>query len=296
MRAGTIGNEALKSLAKYCRVLTDVDVSACFGIGDDGIIALCQNLRRRERLDVHELSNTDEGKEESAPASKRCRTSRPSLTALRAASLPRLTNRSIKAIQEMTSLLVLDIQACSKVEPFAVHETVRKLPCLVEVNAKEIASKSPPLSKLLRKDPDVPRTLKIVNQRVFYNHFDLIEGCQTDNLNSCCRVRSQSQRRSANVPLAQMYHCTDCKLIPALDRGFCVECQQRCHAGHKTFLGSYSRFSCDCPFGVDATNVCKAFYTSSEMTTQQSKLIEAGNANGREKDDKSTNGDGMADQ
>jgi len=33
MRAGTIGNSALVSLSKHCRVLGEVDVSACFGIG-----------------------------------------------------------------------------------------------------------------------------------------------------------------------------------------------------------------------------------------------------------------------
>mmetsp|Transcript_22273 Transcript_22273/g.62050 ORF Transcript_22273/g.62050 Transcript_22273/m.62050 type:complete len:676 (-) Transcript_22273:1892-3919(-) len=270
MRAGTIGNESLQSLAKYCRVLGEIDVSACFGIGDEGVISLCQNLRREERSEVYDASNSNGVKECAAPASKRSRTSRPSLTILRLASLPRLTNRSIKAIEELSSLLIIDIHGCSKVEPFAVHQTVRKLPCLVEINAKEIASKSTPLSQLLRNDPGVSPTLKIVNQRVFHHHFNLMQWRQAENLNSCCVVRSHSQRLTANVPLAQMYHCIDCKLIPALDRGFCVECQKRCHMGHKTFLGSYTRFSCDCPFGIDAKIVCKAFHSSSDVTAELS--------------------------
>ncbi|VEU33949.1 unnamed protein product [Pseudo-nitzschia multistriata] len=274
MRAGTIGNQALQSLAKYCRVLGEVDVSACFGIGDDGIIALCHNLRRGERI-----GGCKGGKEEAPPASKRSRTLRPSLKILRVASLPRLTNRAIEAVAELTSLIILDIQQCSKVEPFAVHKTIRRLPCLVEVNAKDIAPRSIPLSLWLRNDPGVTRSLKFVNQRVFHHHSELTEGCQkTGTLKHCCIARSRSQRLSGSVPLAQMYHCLDCNMIPALDRGFCVECKLRCHEGHKTFLGSFARFSCDCPFGVDANNVCLAFRPPLLPTTEQDSAVEGGNA------------------
>jgi len=277
MRAGTIGNQALKSLAKYCRVLGEVDVSACFGISDDGIIALCRNLRRRERNDTRTLS-TDEKREESSPSSKRSRILRPSLTILRVASLPRVTNRAIEAISQLRSLIILDVHECTKVEPFAVHKTIRQLPCLVDVNAKDIALGSPSLSAWLRNDPGTPRTLRFVNQRVFHHSASTnmpnrslgtkssIErtGQSTENGKLCCVVRSQSQRLSTTVPLAPMYHCVDCNLIPALDRGFCVECQQQCHVGHQTFLGSYTRFSCDCPFGTDAANICQAINISPE--------------------------------
>ena len=280
MRAGTIGNQALQSLAKYCHVLGEVDVSACFGISDDGIIALCDNLRRRERIDAPTTLSTDDEKrgESSSPASKRSRILWPSLTILRAASLPRVTNRAIRALSQLESLIILDIHQCTKVEPFVVHETIRQLPCLVDVNAKGIALGTPSLSARLRSDPGTPRTLKFVNQRVFHHSGSNImpsSPSQTkisneikgqpkeENGRRCCVVRSRSQRLSATVPLAPMYHCVDCNLIPALDRGFCVECQQQCHAGHETFLGSYTRFSCDCPFGTNATNVCQAMKSSS---------------------------------
>jgi len=278
MRAGTIGNQALQSLATYCRVLGEVDVSACFGISDDGILALCRNLRRREKKDTCTLS-TEEKAEESAPSPKRSRILRPSLKILRIASLPRLTNRAMQAISQLESLIILDVHECTKIEPVAVYKTVRQLPCLVDVNAKGIALGSPSLSAWLRNDPCTPRTLKFVNQRVFHHSpihttqnkaFGSSTECRrqaSEDTKSCCVVRSQSQRLSATVPLAPMYHCVDCNLIPALDRGFCVECQQKCHAGHKTFLGSYTRFSCDCPFGMNASNTCKAINPSNSWPT-----------------------------
>lgn len=273
MRAGTIGNQALQSLARHCRVLREVDVSACFGISDDGITALCHNLRRRERRDTRALA-TDEQGDESSPPLKRSRILCPSLTILRAASLPRVTNRAIEALSQLKSLIILDIHECTKVQPSAVHKTIRQLPSLVDVNAKGIALGSPPLSVLLRNDPGTPRTLKFVNQRVFHhmaaNRISSTKSSiqitiqATKIERQCCVVRSQSQRLSATVPLAPMYHCIDCKLIPALDRGFCVECQQKCHVGHKTFLGSYCRFSCDCPFGTGDANMCQAINPSSD--------------------------------
>jgi len=172
--------------------------------------------------------------------------------------------------------MILDIHECSKVDPIAVYKTVRQLPYLVDVNAKGIGLGSPSLSTCLRNDFSTPRTLKFVNQRLFHHPASrvtpetqsAIESAsqQNGNRGACCVVRSQSQRLSASVPLAPMYHCIDCKLTPALDRGFCVECQQRCHAGHKTFLGSYCRFSCDCPFGTSGTNIiCQAINPSDAM-------------------------------
>ena len=258
MRAGNIGNSGLESLGKYCRVLAEVDISGCFGISDDGIIALCQNLRRRERNDTRSLS-TDDGTGGSSPPTKRSRILRPSLTILRAAALPKLTSKGIVAMAQLKSLIILDIQNCEQVEPSAVFKTVKQLPCLVDVDAKSIGHYGPnsSLALWLRNDPDTPRTLKRVNNRVFHRSEPNIMP------RNCCLVRRQSQRLSATVPLAPMYHCVDCNLLPELDRGFCVECLQQCHVGHKTFLGAFTRFSCDCPFGTaNAMNICQAINPS----------------------------------
>merc|ERR1712238_132710 len=194
---------------------------------------------------------------------------RSSLSVLRAASLPKLTNTAIEAISSMESLIVLDIQNCVKISPSIAHKTVQKLQFLVEINAKDIAIGSNSLSILLRNDPCVHRTLKFVNQRAFIPSMSIsktvIAASKTtiiarrpnDDIGSCCTVLSQSQRLATTVPHAPMYHCLDCKLIPALDRGFCIECLRQCHKGHETFLGSYCSFYCDCPFLADA-NMCQA--------------------------------------
>ena len=275
--------------------ISTLSYSFFVGIGDDGIIALCRNLNRRERSSS--IAATEEGEEEEkyTPSSKRRRISRSSLSILRVASLPRLTNAAIEAISCMESLIILDIHGCAKVKPFTVYQTVRKLPCLVDIDAKDIALGSPSLSVLLRNDPGAPRTLKFVNQRVFIPSVSMTSTTTADTTTttamkttttiniarrpnedmrySCCMVRSQSQRLAATVPLAPMYHCVDCKLIPALDRGFCVECQQQCHRGHETFLGSYTRFSCDCPFGIDAINVCRAIVSSSDIAAIENTIV-----------------------
>ncbi len=254
MRAGSIGNPAIQSLAKYCRVLGELDVCGCFEIGDDGIVALCENLRRRATI---YNQSTDDNCEENQPPAKRRLVVRQSLTILRAASLPKLTNRAVEAMAQLKSLIVLDVHGCTQVEPSILCKTVTKLPRLVEVNAKYIAQGTFAIPHLLRNGPGTPRTLKRVNGRVF--HFS-----GANNIpRNCCVVRSLSQKRCASTPLAAMYHCVDCNLIPELDRGFCVECLNQCHAGHKTYLGSLSRFSCDCPFGsANATNRCKAINPS----------------------------------
>jgi hypothetical protein len=264
MRAGSIGNSALEALGKHCHALGEVDVSACFEIGDDGIIALCRDLRRRE-------IETEETGKSSSSTNKRRRIVRSSLTVLKIASLPKITNCAIEAISRMESLIVLDIENCANVKPSAVHKTVQKLPLLVEINAKDISLESPSLSVLLRNNPCITKTLKFVNQRPFSTDGTTAKAATAtsttiatprpnDDLRSCCTVRTQSQRLAATVPHGAMYHCIDCKLIPALDRGFCVECLRQCHKEHETFLGSYCIFSCDCPFLTD--NMCQAIAPS----------------------------------
>jgi hypothetical protein len=136
---------------------------------------------------------------------------------------------------------------------------------------------------LLRNDPCIHRTLKFVNQRAFSTDGTTSKTAKAaaaastaiatprpnDDLRSCCTVRTQSQRLTTAVPHGAMYHCIDCKLTAALDRGFCVECLRQCHKGHKTFLGSYCTFSCDCPFLTD--NMCQAIAPSTQNLRPQSQ-------------------------
>jgi hypothetical protein len=257
MRAGKIGNLALKALARHCHVLGEIDVSACFGVGDDGIVALCGPRDRRQRhSDV----------ESQSPERKRRRLVKSSLKALKVASLPKLTDRGIRAIANLKSLLVLDVHDCPEVTPPALQKTLHSLPNLIDVNAKDISTgEGTTLPTLLRNDQLAPRNLKFVNQRVFVSSVHdtssslLSSRCELKN---CCTVQRQSQRLSSTIPLQMMFHCVDCQLIPSLDRGVCENCVATCHKGHKTFLGSYTRFYCDCPFGLNAELDCKAIASS----------------------------------
>ena len=256
MRGGSIGNPAIKSLGKHCRVLAELDVSACFAIDDHGIMALVDNLQRQESNYTRNLPN-DENREVEEHPSKRSRISKPSLTILRIAALPKLTNHAIRAIAHLKSLIVLDIHDCKSIGNFEVFETITQLPRLVDIDARNINNSTSPnnltLPSWLRGNQNTPATLKRVNNRKFKRS----EPVATPK--HCCIVRCQAQKLSPTTPLAPMYHCIDCGFIPEVDRGFCVECLQQCHVGHKTFLGSYARYSCDCPFAtVNTLNTCQA--------------------------------------
>jgi hypothetical protein len=268
MRAGRIGNAALKALARYCNVLVDIDVSACFHVGDSGIAALCgpRDIKQR-RSDA----------ESQSPDRKRRRLVRNSLTALKIASLPHLTDRGAGEISNLSSLLVLDIHDCPQVSASTLQRTLHCLPHLIEVNARDIGNGAgPPLTTRLKNDELTPPNLKFLNQRAFSS--SVRRGPETASLSSlsssspsssssssgcmpkdCCIVQSQSQRLGTTVPLRSMYHCLNCQLIPSLGRGVCENCVTKCHKGHKTFLGSYTRFYCDCPFILNAENdFCQA--------------------------------------
>ncbi|KAG7369041.1 leucine rich repeat LRR-containing protein [Nitzschia inconspicua] len=238
IRGGSIGKRAIVGLARYCEVLRELDLSACMELGDDDISVLCQ---------PRHIISKDGG--ESNCAKRRLVNVRSRLKVLRLAGLPKITNASLESISSLDSLLILDVHDCPFLTTTAVHKTVKVLPLLVEINAKDIARSSRTLTSLLRKEPG-SKYLRIVNERVF----------ATDNHDSkgCCSIRRQSQRLSATVSLQSMYHCITCHLIPSVDLGVCAECIQKCHQGHETFLGSYSRFYCDCPFVTNASGDCQA--------------------------------------
>ena len=258
MRACNISDKSMRALAKYCRVLAEVDVSACFRVGDEGILALSE--ARRVNNDISPLTSE----------TKRLRgVSR--LKVLRVASLPGLTERGVDAIAKMDALHVLDVENCIEVSPTKLVETVLQLPFLVDVNAKGIQDRRCSFLSLLREaaktsPANVPVGLRMVNQR-FFSWAKIYASSSEEKkkhdespLLSCCTVRTKAQRLDAPIPMAIMYHCIDCHLVPSVDRAICACCVSKCHWGHQTFVGSWTRFYCDCPFGVVAENECQAIF------------------------------------
>ncbi|CAB9499851.1 LRR [Seminavis robusta] len=246
MRACCIGDDAVKAVGRYCTNLADVDFSACFQISDHGILALCQHQGTWENVYPGSGQNTLQrtAKKGNAPCTIR---------SLKIAALPQLTKYSIVAIGALDSLIVLDVNNCPKISSDVLAETVKWLPSLVEVDAKGIGKWSSSVAALYSYETDEPRHLRFVNGRPFSKKSKTSHG-RTDQECSfdCCIVKQHSKRFSQGqgVPLQAMYHCIDCKLIPALNRGICHACLVHCHRDHKTFVGSYTRFYCDCPFGV----------------------------------------------
>ena len=244
MRACCIGDDAVRAVGLYCTNLSDVDFSACFQVTDQGILSFSQYQGTTH--DAHS-SNVN-------PASRKRSLQRSTVRSLKIAALPQLTNKSVEAIAALESLIVLDISNCPMVTPDALSETVKELPSLVELDAKGIGKWSSSVAALYSYD-DEPRYLRFVNGRPFHANK------QTCNAGSCfeqCIVRQHSKRLNytQGVPLQPMYHCVDCKLIPSLNRGMCHACSVHCHKDHAVFVGSFTRFYCDCPFGIAGKLQC----------------------------------------
>lgn len=266
-RGCRIGDPAILALAKYCKVLAEVDVSACFRVGNRGIVALSsKHLLDHGPQDVARSQLIIPGGLESR------------LRVLRLASLPGLTNVGVVAIANIKSLHILDVENCIEVTSNVLCNTILQLPYLVDINAKGIADSCASLTSLLRQaaiSVPLPTGLRFVNQRVFRSHSrtstlppdteasdSAITAplCPNSTLAKCCSVRTKSQRLGPNTPMAPMYHCIDCNLVPKFDRGICSACISSCHVGHRTFLGAWDRFYCDCPFQVAAHNPCRALF------------------------------------
>ena len=243
MRAACIGNEALIALANNCNILAMCDVSACYEVGDEGILALC----RSSYIPRHEAAVSHQFGKRRAKASP--------LRSLKIASLPKLTNMAVSAIKNLANLHILDVHDCPNVTSNVLCETIVSLPQLIEVNAKDIADYHNSLSALIRQHKSIPKGLRFVNQRPV----SLPSNAQAHHgEHPCCSVRKYSQRVNASIPLQLMYHCVDCNLLPATNSGMCANCT-KCHTGHRVFLGSYTRFYCDCPFSI-AGNECQVIF------------------------------------
>jgi hypothetical protein len=270
MRACRISDVSLKALATHCQILGEVDVSACFRVGDEGVMALSEPRRFSMGQDNHK-----QGKGNFR------------LRVLRLASLPGLTDRGVIALRNIDSLHVLDVEDCVDVRPSTLLSTVLQLPLLIDINAKGIAEEKRSFSLLLRDVAKVsphqlPQGLRMVNRRFYEwrtppvvsadNSSDIVVGVAAAAAAvpapapascdwRCCTVRTKVQRLDSPIAPAVMYYCVDCKLLPTMDRGVCASCVSQCHKGHQTFIGAWTRFYCDCPFGVTA-NDCNAIFPS----------------------------------
>jgi len=248
MRACKIGNAAVVALATHCTRLAECDFSACFGVSDEGVIALCRNTGLdRDRADPKRFRH------------------RSTLKSLKIASLPLLTNDALYSLHHLESLLVLDVHDCPKLEANVLFEQIQRLPLLIDVNAKGIKNDPLSIGQWIRQaNPQVvPRGLRFIDQRIL--SFDPPRSERTISP-FCCTVRTHSQRLNPTVPMQYMYHCIDCGLTQAVNRGICSNCATTCHKNHRTYLGSFARFYCDCPFSIgddgggNSTQTCRTLF------------------------------------
>ena len=236
LRACQIGNPAVIALATHCKRLTELDLSACFRVNDIGILALCTSQGVA-------IPAGDERQ-------KRRRGNGSILKVLKLANLGTLSDASIRAMDSLEHLLVLDVKDCSKINSSALFQTISRLRNLIDLDARGIQGSTPSLPTLLRRQVDrIPKTLQFVNHKLLFPPKKDHPPTNAGNTR-CCSVSVHSQRLtpSESVPLHAWMHCVDCELIPAYNRGICTACVSTCHNGHNTFLGSWIRFYCDCPF------------------------------------------------
>ena len=248
-RATCIGNPAMSALAEYCKVLTECDVSACFRVDSQGIGALC----RSRSLQGFSVTGNIINHNSSSSSSHKRRGISPSLRVLRVACLPNLTNEGIVAMANLQSLHVLDVHECPRVSLTTLCKTIVQLPKLIDVNAKGIAGEDfVSLPALLRKQMALPQDLSYVRDRALLSGLRFVNDriFSSSSCQGCCSVRLGSQRLKASVPMRVMLHCIDCQLLPSFDKGMCATCASTCHKGHRTFVGSWARFYCDCPFST----------------------------------------------
>jgi hypothetical protein len=240
LRACQIGNRALIALATHCDSLVELDVSACFRVNDIGILALC-NSRGRQGVAI---PAGDERQKRQRGGSGSI------LKVLKLANLATLSDPSILAMASLEHLLVLDVKDCPNITSAALFQTIPRLRNLIDLDARGIRDSTPSLPTLLRRQVDqIPKTLRFVNHKLLFPPKKDHPPINAGNTR-CCSVSIHSQRltRSESVPLQAWMHCVDCELIPAYNRGICTACVSTCHNGHNTFLGSWTRFYCDCPF------------------------------------------------
>jgi len=250
LRGCTIGNSAIKALAFYnCDNLVSLDVSACFKIGDEGVISLCPSVNRSYDVET---------------GRKGC----PALTSLKIASLPLLTDRALFAISgkstnprvnsncsSLKQLLLLDVKNCPNVSPHAIESILKTCSSLVELDARDI-------SNTVRREKNFePKHLVIFNGKR-QNRNNTMNKNECSN---CCTAVTHSQRLKLKEgkELHRMFYCKECNLLPSYNRGICSACAVHCHNGHVgVYFSSVTSFYCDCFFGFQPHGKQCSFHPS----------------------------------
>jgi len=209
-RACEITNTALEAIGMFCERLVDLDVSACFHVGDEGIIAVATGVCAK------------------------------TLRALRMSALTLVSNACLTVVGEnLHHLLLLDIRNCPDLSHFSSD-----VPPLIELDARNDWS-----SKTFRF-PDIPTLRIRNGRRLPQVPYTNNTGAGLKPRRRDCIASLNSQRREARqgVDPMPMWHCRDCDLVPSRNRGMCTTCAVLCHPEHSTYLGGVARFSCDCAY------------------------------------------------
>lgn len=251
MRACRIGNSALVALGTHCTRLAECDVSACFLISDEGVSALCSG----NRMLVHDRSNPKRQRQ------------RSTLKSLKIASLPLLTDAALDSIAQLDSLVVLDIHDCRQIRVSTLVNIMGNLRLLIDLDCRGIQSDPLPFGRRIRQQREnIPPGLRYVDSRPFETDSQEQRHCYSA---SCCTFQKYSQRLGPTVPMQYMYHCIDCGLIQQVNRGICSSCVSKCHKDHRIYLGSWTRFYCDCSFSSDGGGFwpsCQALFVPPQKT------------------------------
>ena len=255
-RGCRFGDLALKALGTNCTKLAELDISACFEMTQEGLISLCPHNG------LYVGSEASNGRLfDYASRFLENRRGCPALRSLKLANLSGVTDDVILAIGGLKhdtefgnmrsehgglkKLLLLDVSNCPRASARVIGLLMKECHSLIELDARGIQGTV--------KREYVPRNVRFLNGRRLS---EVDASCSQ----RCCTVLNHSKRLKASqrVELQPMYHCVDCKLLPSSGRGMCSVCATVCHDGHETYLGSLTRFYCDCAFGISGDAECKA--------------------------------------
>ena len=158
-------------------------------------------------------------------------------------------------------LLILDIWNCVSVTPDSVVQLICQRPSLITVNSGVCGEELQLLRRIFSDKPFTGNLLILSGEafRLFPERDDRAHCIlNKNNQTLCCSYDGTlGLGLCTSKPVRPAMHCIDCGLLPETGRRMCTVCAQSCHANHRTFLGSYEAFLCDCV--VSQGNPCKVF-------------------------------------